>query len=710
MLGWIIAIALALRLLYLWQFSQLPDWNQLTLDNWYHHNWASTIAQGNIVGDTTYFRAPFYVWCLSVVYAVFGASFWAARLFGIGVGVCSVVFTYLIARRLVGHRAGIIAAVISSIYPIFLIYEAEILLDPLFTLLLQILVFCLLLWSDKPTCGRFFLASIVCGLAALTRPTILAFAPLIIFWLLWKFRRSPTTLSKHVMAWTVGLAITVGVVFCRNLLVAGDPVLVASQGGINFYIGNNDSTDGLTASLPEPLGQNWRIQDITYIAEHEFGRTLRPGEVSDYWGDRAFDWIIDNPGKFLRLTLKRLWFSIANAEISNNRLNAALFENIAILKYNPIQFGAIFTLAIVGILIFWTKTPAVRWLVVGMIWFTFVNALFFVNSRFRLPLIPLYIVFAAVSLDYLSQQFRSIWRDWRLALVATMAAVLSCAPLYNLSPNVSTQDLLSKGLLAFNRGDFEGALACYQAAASFDETFPETNLNIGAAMLKMGQMDSAVTYFEKEVALHPDRAKGYTNLASVELVQGRFASARDFSLKSLSLRPYDPTAWVALLRSSARDSTLEIDSLRELALSAISSCRMSPWVCVEAGAALESRGEFVDAASIYLQGTRLPTPPIETDDRLFEQGYEQSVANDRKERARANMAYGSLLGRRGEFAQSATYSSAAIDIDSSLSGAWINLVTALANLGKDTEATATLHRALQLFPKNPTIQRMAGQT
>lgn len=706
----VLALALAVRLIYLWQFSQLPDWSQLTVDNWYHHNWASTIATGNIIGDTTYFRAPFYVWCLSLVYAAFGVSLWAARLFGIAVGVCSVAFTYLIARRLAGHRVGIIAALIGSFYPFSLMFEAELLLDPLFTLLVQVFVYSLLRWSENPSPGRFFLSSAIGGVAALTRPTILAVVPLVIMLMIWRLRRSPASMAKHLAVCVVGLAITVGVVFCRNLVVAGDPVLIASQGGVNFYIGNNDSADGLSASMPEPLGHNWRMRDITFIAERELSRKLKPGEVSSYWTNRATGWILDHPGRFLALTFKRLWFSIANIEISNNRLIDALFERMEILRYNPIRFGVVFTLAIAGMFISWNRRPAVRWLVGGVIWFTVVNALFFYNSRFRLPLIPLYFILAALALEHVSRHYRNAWRDWRIALIAAIAAVLSFAPLYNLSPTISTQDLRSKGLMLYNQGDFAEALAFYRAAASFDETAPETNLNIGATMLKLGLVDSATVYFEKEISLHPNRAKGYANLAAVRLVQGRFSAARTLAGKSLSLRPYDPAAWVALLRASAQDSSLKIDSLREMAVKAGRETLNSPWVCVEAGSALELRGDLNAAALMYLEGTRATDPPLETDDRLFEQTYEQNVARDIRERARANMAYGSLLGRRGEYAQSAIYSSAAISLDSTLSGAWINLVSAHANLGQNPEAASILNQAMRRFPEDPVIQRMASRS
>ena len=81
-------------------------------------------------------------------------------------------------------------------------------------------------------------------------------------------------------------------------------LLMASQGGINFYLGNTDEADGLSAIMPEPLGHNWRIEDITYLAEVDCGRELKPGEVSTYWTGRALKWIQAHPGRFHLLHLK----------------------------------------------------------------------------------------------------------------------------------------------------------------------------------------------------------------------------------------------------------------------------------------------------------------------------------------------------------------------------------------------------------------------
>ena len=70
---WIMLAALLLRIIYLIIYSSMPEWNMLTVDNQYHFNWAKDIASGNIFGDTTYFREPFYIFCLAAVFSLFGA-------------------------------------------------------------------------------------------------------------------------------------------------------------------------------------------------------------------------------------------------------------------------------------------------------------------------------------------------------------------------------------------------------------------------------------------------------------------------------------------------------------------------------------------------------------------------------------------------------------------------------------------------------------
>ncbi len=256
----VVTIAVLVRMTYLVQYSGLPDWTLLTVDNWYHHHWAQSIADGNVLGDTTYFRAPLYAWCLAVLYALFGSGIWVGRLFGVLVGVLSIGATFAIARRLFDRRAAVVAAVLQSIYPIVIYFEAELVLDTLFTLLLQFVVYRYLVWQDSRTPRNMLWLGLVIGLAAIARPTALVAVPVVLTMLFVMHRRSNhLNARRQFVMLLAGVAICVGPVFIRNVVVAGDPVLIASQGGINFYLGNNDRADGLSAVLPEPLGHNWGI-------------------------------------------------------------------------------------------------------------------------------------------------------------------------------------------------------------------------------------------------------------------------------------------------------------------------------------------------------------------------------------------------------------------------------------------------------------------
>ena len=303
----VLLIALAVRIIYLCYYRSLPDWELLTVDNYYHHHWAQSIADGNLFGDTTYFRAPFYIYCLSFLYFVFGISLWVGRIFGVIIGLGSILFTYLIAKKIFNHRLALVAALIHSLYPVAIYFEFELLLDPLFMLLLQISVYNFLLWLDSDKHHYSIWTGIFLGLASITRPTALIILPVIVLIIFYKKRKKPGLYLQYGFFF-IPVIIIIGSMTLRNVIVAGDPVLIASQGGINFYIGNNEEADGLSAAMPEPMGHNWQIAEITHQAENKTGKHLKPGEVSSYWLSKGLNWILERPGDFASLYLKKLYY------------------------------------------------------------------------------------------------------------------------------------------------------------------------------------------------------------------------------------------------------------------------------------------------------------------------------------------------------------------------------------------------------------------
>jgi len=702
----VLALALLVRILYLSCYYSIPDWDQLTVDNYYHHHWGQSIAGGNIFGDTTYFRAPFYVYCLALLYALLGTSLWVGRVFGLIVGLGSVAVTYLMGKRMFNAKIGLTAALLQSLYPVMIYFEGELLLDPLFTLLLQLAIYRLMTWFENKTTSQALVTGLLLGLASITRPTALVFIPLIVL-LLAVSLKNASAWAKHSIVFILAVSLVMAPIFVRNLVVAGDPVPIASQGGINLYIGNNSNADGVSAVLPEPLGHNWRLKEITYLAEQEVGKRLKPGKVSSFWTNKAFHWMRNNPGEFINLYLKKLYRSFSDREISNNRDLGSFFNEVPILKYNPLSFGLLFTLTIVGIMAGLGRHSHVRLLFLIVLVYVLAASLFFFNSRFRLPLLPYYFLLSTFGLFSLIDQLRSKWRSSvPLLLGAGCAALFSYYPLVPLPRGSSPLPLTSKGLYYYANDDFHRAIFYHRLALSIDSTFPETNLNLGACYFKLGLADSAHYFFEREKKFNPDRSKAYTNVASLHLVKGQYAKAIAEAKQALVRKPYDVMANMVLLRAASATQEIDNDSLAYLAFRASENTGNDIYLLNDAAGLLAGRGNLSSAESLLLQALNSKPPPIETDDEAFAQTFRNSLPKWEKERARTNYQLGYIYGLQGRYRDATRHSSLAIQGDSSLIEAYVNLVSGLLSLGQRQQADSVLAVALGKFPANRHLRQL----
>lgn len=705
----ILFLSLSLRIIYLIFYNSLPEWNQLTIDNYYHFNWAVNLAAGNIFGDTTYFRAPFYVYCLGFLFAVFGASLWISRLFGLIIGFFSILLTYLIGKKVFNHKTGLIAAVIHAIYPLTIYFESELLLDPLFMLLLELTVYRLLLWIDKKTFRNAFLTGISMGLAALTRPTILIWAVMLLL-LTFIYRREIKAWYKQILFFLLALFILIAPITIRNLIVANDLVLISSQGGINFYIGNNPDSDGVSAIMPEPMGHNWQISQISRIAEDEVGKNLSSGEISSFWFKKGLEWIKSNPMEFLRLYLKKLYFSISNREISNNRDIDRYYNTIPLLKYNPVSFGILFSLSVVALLLLWRKNKLIRLLMILLLGYIFAASLFFFNSRFRLPILPIYFVLSAAGLITIIRQLKANASKLIFPfIISLMAFLFSIYPVISLPSGNSPQALMSKGNFYFAQQDYERSLQYCREAQELDPQFPEVNLNIGNCYLKMGDKDSAQYYYQLETKYNPYRAKAYTNLATIKFLDRQYQEALSIARYALKFQPDDLTANQVLLRATFANDLIDNGTCNLTALESLNLSGEDIYLLNEIGVLMTNRGMLSDAEEFLNKAILSHPPPIETDDEAFKPFFRNSLENIRKQKAFSNFQLGYIKGLQEIYGESIRFSLEAISLDSTLSEAYINLVTGYIAANQTAAADSVLNQALLLFPTSSPLLKLKDQ-
>lgn len=550
LLAGIVLVALGLRLGYLNQMRASPLFDQPIMDEKYHDEWALAFAEGRTYFEGPYFRAPLYPWILGTIYWIFGHDFLIPRIVQAALGSLSCGLLYLIGRQVFSRAVGAIAGFAAATYWVLIYFDGELLIPPLIVFLDLVLLGVLLAAAKRPSGWCYGLAGLILGVSALARPNILLFAPAVVIWILWQHRREWRRASIFAIAFTVGCAAPILPVTARNHVAGRDFVLISSQGGVNFFIGNNARSDGRTAIVPGTPGGWWEGYHASIArAEAAEGRKLRPSEVSRYYFREAMKWIGAKPGEFLAHTWfkTRLFFSAW--EISNDKgiyFWTQMF--VPMTRYLPLGFGVVGTLGLAGTVWSMRKGSATFPLWGFIVIYAASMIVFFATSRYRVPLLaPLMLLGAHFVVDVA----RSWWAGHRRVALVAAAVLVPAALLVNIAPGgakMFRNDSLDHVRLGniYLREDKPGAAeAEYRAALTEVPTLLVAHFQLGFALERQGRSEEAVGAYRAALACKPKLsietpqlvARTHYNLARVLTSQGRSDAARPHLEVAFKLEP-----------------------------------------------------------------------------------------------------------------------------------------------------------------------------
>lgn len=242
----IAAIAIIVRIIYDINLSADIFLNSYHLDSLVLHSWALDILRGT-TANLAFFRAPLYPYLLALLYKLFSVSPWPVIIFQNLLGVLTATISYKYTRFLFGSRIAFWSGIVVAIYPTLLIFEGETMITTMEVLLYTLAIYLMHLAVERLDKWRIVNAGIVLGLAAITRPIILPLAIIFPIALLVKLGKKNyiPIISKSVI---FGLAAMISIlpVALRNIIKGNELVLISTQGGANFYIGNCKDADGIT--------------------------------------------------------------------------------------------------------------------------------------------------------------------------------------------------------------------------------------------------------------------------------------------------------------------------------------------------------------------------------------------------------------------------------------------------------------------------------
>jgi tetratricopeptide (TPR) repeat protein len=678
----VFALAFVVRLWHVWALRASPFFSVLMGDSRGYDEWARRIAAGDWLGTEVFYQAPLYPYVLGILYTVAGRHLLLVRVMQAAIGSASCALLAMAAARFFSSRAiGLAAGVMLALYAPAIFFDGLIqksVLDVFFVCLALYLISIATTTktidaehaeiadkkhhkkssqriprSSSPPPSLFFALGLTMGGLSLTRENALVFIIVILAWMLFDAAR-----VKRAAFFLAGLAIVLVPVAARNNYVGGGFYITTSQFGPNLYIGNNARSDGTYQSLRFGRGApEYERQDATELAEHALGRSLTPAEVSGYWTDQAMHFITSRPGAWLALMGRKtalLWNATEMLDTESQEAHADWSLPLRIL--GPLgNFGVLVPLALFGVIVSW-PLRARLWILYAMtLAYAASVVAFYVFARYRYPLVPFLMLFAAAGLVALPGALRSRAVPGRTARgrALTVAALVLVAVFAN------------------------------WRIVSADSMRAITESNLGVALQAEQRTDEAIAHYRRAIGLRPDYAPVYSNLASALRASGRLQEAVETYQHALTLQPDFPDAQYnlanALLDQGKADAAIEHFQI------ALKSIPASADVETNLGIAFAAKGNVQGSADAFRRAL---------------------VIDPRSAKAERNL--GDLLAAAGQSAEGVDHLKRAIQIAPGDASAHYDLGSLFLELQRLDDAIAEFHAALAITPNAAEIHNNLG--
>jgi len=278
-----------------------------------------------------------------------------------------------------------------------------------------------------------------------------------------------------------------------NYAGSGSLIPVTASGGWVFYCSNNPRVKGFDFSPPPEfdrrLGYYYSSRpELNYVehllslelARERSGKKLSPGEASRYWRNRGAEFIREDPRLYLKLLGKKMIAALNGYE--GHDVCEVMQRNHRLKAWPLLTAGVVLPLAFLGIIIARPRLPGILYLYLLSYLISFL--IMYVTPRFRLPAVPVLLLFgAAAVMKLLGQLKRKRWKGLGLNLLL----LLTLAVLVNFSPPDIRKDR------EINRPAF-----LYEWR--------------GLTLMRREKWEEAAQSFKKALELRPDSFRSRSNL------------------------------------------------------------------------------------------------------------------------------------------------------------------------------------------------------
>ena len=400
-----------------------------------------------------------------------------------------------------------------------------------------------------PSGLRAAAAGLAWGIAADIRPDVLAVMPFLAAGFLWQHRGEWRAGLRAALILAAATILPILPLTIYNAVAGGDLVLISSQGGVNLWIGNNPFADGSTAVAPGTRSDWWGgYRDTIAAAEAEAGRSLRASEVSRHYASRAWRFVLGEPTRSARLLLWKLRLFWTDWELGNNQPVRFFAERYAsVTRYLPLGFWFVAPLGLVGLALS-VRGLGPRWpLAAYLVVYSLVVVLFFVNARYRLPVVPVLAIFSAHALVSMAAMSRG--KRFRPLAASVASAALLMAVVTAVPAAIDTSDGAGLRLLAMDKarsGDTDGAIALMEQALAEQPALAGGDRSLGIYLMQAGRRAEAETHLARALRKDPRDVEAADALGALLLGAGRFREAAEVAAREQAAAPLYPHGYVTM--------------------------------------------------------------------------------------------------------------------------------------------------------------------
>ena len=418
-LGSILALALLLRI------AAVPAVHvvQYTSDEREYLHMARQLLDRGMFEDSNgdrAIRAPLFPLFLAGLIAVFGERLFVLHLAGCLLGTVGVWLVYILAMRLwADYRGALCAAAIAALYPGLIVYSALLQTETLYGVLFLLVFLCFYSLSASPRLSIAVLCGVLCGLAALTRAVFAGFIPVLLLIMMWQQKDRLRRILPAAALILLSAGLTIAPWSLRNAALFGHIVPIASGGGNSLLTGNNPYAVG-TYRVREGFDEWFREQAAARGVTDP--SVLDETQRSDLSARIAVGYVTSHPVDAFLLSCKKSYIFWVYPILHTDSWPAG--QAIAVGAD-----GLLLILCVVGVTGMWFLRGRLLPVYAAIGFFWLVQAVLHAESRFRLPLIPLFAVmggWGAVILWRTERVKRLLaHRGSRTALAVSLAGVLA---------------------------------------------------------------------------------------------------------------------------------------------------------------------------------------------------------------------------------------------------------------------------------------------